>query len=180
MENEIWKPVVGWEGLYEVSNHGRVKSLRSGKILAGTNLGGYIIVGLRCFGPARLERVHRLVAKAFIPNPNEYPDIDHLNMAKSDNRAENLEWVTPSENSKRAWRAGAYKDQTFSFKVSTKGEKNWHAKLTDQSVVEIRRMHANGESIRSLAGRFGLVVSSVHRIVRNKTWKHLLPKKLVD
>jgi hypothetical protein len=107
---EIWKPVVGYEGLYEVSNRGRVRSLDRrrphnghtrffpGQVLTpATHRQGYYSVKV-CGG--RRELVHRLMAKAFIPNPENLPLVRHLNDVKTDNRLENLAWGTYSENSK--------------------------------------------------------------------------------
>lgn len=98
---EIWKDVVGYEGLYEVSDMGRVRSLRrkAPKILKQwKGIDGYFNVGLynkekkqkKCF-------VHQLVAEAFVPNPDNKSTIDHINMKKDDNRACNLRWATMEE-----------------------------------------------------------------------------------
>lgn len=101
---EIWKSVKGYEGFYEVSSLGRVRSVdrvdlrgwrRKGKMLKPChNNYGYEIVNL-C---NTLKLVHRLVAEAFIPNPNNYPIINHKNEVKDDNRMENLEWCTYQYN----------------------------------------------------------------------------------
>ena len=104
MEEEIWKPIKGYEGLYEISNLGRVKSLnynRTGKeeILKNAECSnGYLTVGLTKNGKQKLFKIHRLVAEAFIPNPENKPCIDHINTIKNDNRVENLRWVTNEEN----------------------------------------------------------------------------------
>lgn len=96
---EIWKPVVGYEGLYKVSNKGRVKGLRSGKILkSALNKKGYPMVVLSRNGKLLPQRVHRLVALTFIPNLNNYPIVNHINENKTDNRVENLEWCTNKYN----------------------------------------------------------------------------------
>lgn len=112
---EIWKSVVGYEGLYEVSNLGRVKSLdmvlpyaRHGKITIRIRKGviltpakmrnGYLRVGVSNNGKHKLNLVHRLVAMAFIPNYNNYREVNHKNCDKSDNRVVNLEWVNSSQN----------------------------------------------------------------------------------
>lgn len=112
MEQEIWKPVVGFEGLYEVSSKGVVKSIprmiirnkgsyfSKGKILSPyKDENGYLYVSLCKNGKPKSFFVHRLVALAFIPNPESKPHIDHINTITFDNRVENLRWCTPFENS---------------------------------------------------------------------------------
>ena len=102
---EVWKPIKDYEGLYEVSSLGRVRILNyrktgKGKILKNIECSnGYLTVGLRKNGKRKFLKVHRLVAEAFIPNPEGKPCIDHINTIKNDNRIENLRWVTHEENS---------------------------------------------------------------------------------
>ena len=110
--NEIWRPVKGYEGLYEVSNLGRVKSvertvfykdgrtyMHKGQIMTGSDNGkGYRVVSLRTGNKRTDKLIHRLVAEAFIPNPDNKKEIDHINTDKTDNRVENLKWCTRKEN----------------------------------------------------------------------------------
>lgn len=107
---EIWKPIEGYEELYEVSNLGRVRSLefrngtsrlRRTKVLTPTDNGhGYMIVGLNAGKKAKRKNyyVHRLVAKAFVPNPGNLPVIDHVDHDRANNKASNLRWLTQGDN----------------------------------------------------------------------------------
>ena len=97
MEN--WKDVAGYEGRYQVSNCGRVKNIRTGRVLRpAKNSRGYLRVLLCKDNEKKNRSVHRLVALAFVPSEREGLEVNHKNGVKTDNRAENLEWVTRSEN----------------------------------------------------------------------------------
>jgi hypothetical protein len=113
MEQEIWKDIKGWEGLYQVSNIGRIKSFEkiqypTERILKQRLRLGYLCVVLYS-GEVKNKKyylVHRLVAIAFIPNPENKKWVNHINGIKADSRVENLEWVTPGENQKHAYDNG--------------------------------------------------------------------------
>ena len=111
---EIWKDIEGYEGLYQVSNMGRIKSLSRKQSLKerilkpGNGTGGYQIVKL-CNGNIKTKRVHRLVGKEFIPNPENKPQINHKWGNKLDNRACALEWCTQIENINHAFKTGLIK-----------------------------------------------------------------------
>lgn len=99
MENEIWKDIEGYEGLYQVSNLGRVKRVRSGRIRTQKIAkNGYCQVNLSKNNQVNFYLVHRLVANAFIPNPNNLPQVNHKDENKTNNHIENLEWCTQSYN----------------------------------------------------------------------------------
>lgn len=107
---EIWKAIDGYEGLYEVSNHGNVRSIKRGIILKpATNTFGYQIVGLSKNGKRKEGKIHRLVAKAFIDNPNNKKQVNHIDGDKKNNNVSNLEWVTNQENTIHALNTGIKK-----------------------------------------------------------------------
>lgn len=137
---EIWKDVKGYEGLYQVSNLGRVKSLdayvnvgiknvkkalRKGKYLKATvNRCGYFIVELSKNGTRKTTTIHRLVASAFIDNPHNKPCVNHIDGNKQNNYISNLEWCTHSENIKHAFDNG--------LKVCKYGKEHHNHKIINQ------------------------------------------------
>ena len=107
-DSEVWKDIVGYEGLYKVSNKGNVYSVERkdsrGKKCGGQTLrpsyhsNGYLCLNLNKNGVTKNKKVHRLVLEAFIPNPNNYPEVNHRDEDKSNNNIENLEWCTRKQN----------------------------------------------------------------------------------
>lgn len=95
---ETWRDIPGYEGRYQVSNLGRLWSKERGLLSPFLSRGGYLVATLQRNGKRYGTGVHRLVAQAFIPNPEDKPQINHKNGIRTDNRPENLEWVTCSEN----------------------------------------------------------------------------------
>lgn len=95
---EIWKDINGYEGLYQISNLGKVKSIISNKILKGNENAEYIYVTLCKNGKQKIKKIHRLVAEAFIDNPNNYLYINHKDENKKNNIVNNLEWCTKAYN----------------------------------------------------------------------------------
>lgn len=97
---EIWKDIESYIGLYQVSNLGQIKSLRSNKILkpSSSSTGGYLYVCLYKDGKGKCFSIHRLVAIAFIPNEQNFSQVDHIDNNKKNNRVENLQWLSQTEN----------------------------------------------------------------------------------
>lgn len=159
LDGEIWKPVVGNEA-YMVSNLGRVRAL-SGRLFVPTvHRQGYLRVRLN--GKALL--IHRLVAEAFIPNPSNKRTVNHINADKSDNRVENLEWATQSENNRHA----------ISSRLRYYTKKMWESqtsgrKLTKKQVLEIKTKYSDGTPQYKLAEEYHVSRSQVCRIVNGKS-----------
>ena len=179
-EIEIWKDIAGYEGLYQVSNLDRVKSLArtvrqrnqyawierqvSEKIMdVQTNRLGYLKIHLYKDGKPKDFTVHQLVARAFLGEPpTPKHQVNHKNGNKADNNVTNLEWSTCSENQTHAYSIGL-KNQ--------KAEKNNGSKLTWELVNEIRELYAKGEVQKSISKRLGVSTSQVCLLVNNKTWR---------
>ena len=178
MENqvEIWKDIVGYEGLYQVSNLGNVKSIRvypRDKKYVNKNLKpvlqkiGYYSFTLCRENSKKIFMLHRLISEAFIDNNNNKPCVNHINGIKTDNRIENLEWVTYSENSKHA--------HDNNLQVSIKGSSHCNSKLTEDQVVEIRNAYIKGSGIyhRHLAEKYNVSRELIRDVINRKKWKHI-------
>lgn len=166
---EIWKQIPGYEGLYSISNTGRCRTdkqgegARAGKILAiGFNLGGYAQYTLGKYGGR--HQAHKLVLLAFVGQRPEGYEINHLNGVKADNRLENLEYCTRSENGLHLTRVLGKR----------RGESHGNAKITEDDVREIRRLARETKLTQAQIGaKFGITNKNVGYIVRMKAWPHV-------
>jgi hypothetical protein len=125
MNEEIWKDVVGYEGTFQVSNQGRLKSFfRKEPIIRKihANKAGYIQITFQINKKRINKQIHRFVAEAFIPNPENKPHVNHINGIKTDNRLENLEWCTHSENMKHAYKMKLITSKTGKNSARYKGD----------------------------------------------------------
>ena len=156
MSTETWKDIAGYEGVYLVSSYGKVQSLhRGGRILAQVDgRHGYQIVHLCLRGHAKKHSVHRLVALAFIPNPLGLETVNHKDFDKTNNRIDNLEWMTSAQNNRHAYpvKVGGYRVDR---------------ELARRIFVEYYTEH---EAAPTIAARYGLVESCVKHIVQRVTW----------
>lgn len=160
---EIWKDIPNYEGLYQVSNLGRVKSFKRGKekiLKPRLDRVGYYHVGLCEGGERKSNLVHRLVMLAFVGESDL--QVNHKNGAKSDNRLENLEYCTSSENTQHAYDTG----------LMARGENHHRSKLTRARVEKIKYEH-KGMTQQAIAEIYGITRSLVSDIRSGKIWKHI-------
>lgn len=171
-DSEQWKPVVGYEGFYEVSNHGRVRALfcssnfhKPGRILKPWVLkNGYVQVHLMKPGSKRAAKcIHILVLEAFRGPAPENCESRHLNAVRFDNSVDNLAWGTHKQNMQDSVLLGRM----------ARGERQGASKLNSQDVIDIRAMRQKGVSLREIAEMYNVHVSNVGYIVNRKTWTHL-------
>lgn len=171
-QNEIWRPVVGHEADYEVSNMGRIRRISRARravpgsiIVAVPNDKGYLYVGLHRDGRQRTVAVHKIVAIAFMNPPlNARWEINHIDGVKANCRLENLEFSTRLANIRHAWAMG----------LMPRGEKRGHAKLSDDQVREIRRRHGvGGVSKTALAREIGVSFHTIFDVLAGRTWRHV-------
>jgi hypothetical protein len=160
---ELWKDIIDYEGIYQVSNLGRVKSVgrefldRNSKkhcvreriLKSVDNDNGYLIVGLRKDGKNKMHRIHRLVALSFVPNLGNKKTVNHKNLIKYDNRADNLEWSTQSENVIHAYKYSKY---------------DKHKKFNRVLARIIKDLVNNGLSDNGVAKLFGVRAPSIRYI----------------
>lgn len=160
------KSVVGYEDYFSVTEGGRIFSHRTNKFLKlHINRKGYCIFSTKINGrdgKAICFKVHRVVAEAYLLNPENKSEVNHIDGNKLNNNVINLEWVSRSENIQHAYNTG--------LKFAAKGTKNANSKLSDKDVQEIRQ-NIEKLTIRELAVKYGVHHSTISRCVTNKRYK---------
>jgi hypothetical protein len=135
MNEEVWKDIIGFEGLYMISSHGNVRSLnynhtKKEKILKpGINGNGYYYVSLCKDGKHNNLRIHRLIAIHFVDNPNNFEYVDHINRNPKDNRISNLRWCTPTTNTQNKTKMKNASSQYYGVSWNKK-HKKWHTRIS--------------------------------------------------
>lgn len=162
---ENWKFIEGTNDMYKISDLGNVFSVFTGTIRKPQMHKNYLVVQIRVNGITHKLSIHRLVAKAFIPNPLNKPEINHLNAIKTDNRATNLEWCTNEENRIHAINLG----------LIPKGIQCAQAIFTENDIKNIRTLAFFGVSNKEISISYSTNQSNIHSIVNNKTWRHVFP-----
>ena len=180
---EKWRPVLGAEGRYEISNLGRVKSLsrivfcgtRNGKpayrtvsekiLKLGLDQDGYaqVLIAAKERDKFKTAKVHHLVAAAFLGPRPKGMWVLHGPNGNKDNSVQNLYYGTPAQNIQDKWRDGTI----------VIGEAHHRAKLKETDVLEIRQLYGQGLSAREIASRYGVGVTTVNSAVKGKNWKWL-------
>jgi hypothetical protein len=179
---EEWRDIHGYEGKYQVSNFGNVRTLtriinehrrsytRRGKVLNKYyNKDGYYKVKLYN-GDSSFANlsVHRLVANVFIDNPNNYAEVNHIDGDPSNNHIDNIEWCSKEQNVKHAYATGLKRRENYV------GEANKCSKLKEKDIVAMREEYATGTtSYNKLARKHNVVMGNVWSIVNRKTWSHV-------
>lgn len=179
---ETWKSIKGFDGLYEVSNTGRVRTLKhrivrnNGRVLdipqreikGSKDTKGYYQVELKKEGKRNIKFVHRLVAETFIENNENKQQVNHKDGNKENNDVSNLEWVTCKENIHHAWKNQLNKPCV--------GENHGNHKLTDDAVGYIKEHYKPRDKeygARALARKFNVSPYPVMQVVHGKGWKHI-------
>jgi hypothetical protein len=162
---EEWREIPGYEGFYWASSEGRIRN-RFGKIRTLSNhRDGYLKISLSVRNAKTTGSVHRLVASAFIPNPENKPQINHKDGNKRNNIISNLEWSTSEENNNHAYETGLNK---------CIGSNHHQSKLTESDVIEIREKYSIGNrSYSSLSEEYGVSKGTIAFIIRRVYWQHI-------
>lgn len=172
-----WKEIKGYEGYYEVSTTGKIRSvnriIKKGDVFISRKsqemktflTRGYERVSLNKEGRRKKFLVHRLVAETFIPNPDNKEEVNHKDADKSNNSIDNLEWVTKLENMRHAENNKLIK--------RNKGSQHYNSKLTEDVVREMRIKFKNGSTPYQMAKEYGVNDKTIRQACLEITWRHV-------
>lgn len=161
---ETMREIPNYKG-YFATPDGRVYSEKVKRFLKPRNHRGYWSIGISVDGKKKTATVHRLIAFAFVDNPENKKVINHKDGDKKNNNISNLEWCTTSENILHAFKTGLSSPMA--------GSKHGFAKLTEADIPVIRSLSSQGKSLSQIAGKFKVDIKTVHRIVQGKGWIHV-------
>lgn len=161
---EEWRWVVGHEGKFMVSNMGRIKSMKTNQFIGGSPY-KYKRVHFYDNGKSTYRSIHRIVCMAFIPNPENKPQINHKNGNTHDNRVENLEWCTASENIIHAFATGLI--------VPKRGARNFNSKLQEHQYLEIKEKIERGDKGSEIAREYGISPQTISDIKSGRKHRNL-------
>jgi len=179
VNEEMWRPVIGYEGYYEVSSLGRVRSvdryvnhspgtkaMKKGRVLRGGKApNGYRTTSLSKDGTSTTHSTHTLVASAYLGRRPDGHQVNHKDGRKENNAANNLEYVTPKENTRHSWQFGLQSVQ--------RGTDCYNARITPKDVARIRRSYAGGQTQRSLAAEYKTSPANISAICLRRSWRHI-------
>lgn len=163
-QHEIWKPLVGYDNFkYEVSDKGRVRNLKTGKILKGSISNGYRTIFLSNRNQVKLVYAHRLVCLAFVERIEGKNQVNHKNGDTLDNCLENLEWMSAAENIAHS----------ILNNLHCRGETHYRSKLTEENVREILSRKYTAKEKKEIAERFGISIKTLSDVIRRRSWSWL-------
>lgn len=180
MRKEIWKDIEGYEGYYQASSFGNIRSIdrevpyirygislkkkMKGKVLSpAIKNSGYFKLALSSYNNLKHSCVHRLVAETFIPNPKKLKCVNHIDGDKLNNNIENLEWISHTDNNIHAFKTGLKKVN----------ENHGRSKLKNEEVYEIKELISLGIPQRQIAFMYEVSPSTIHLIKTGKNWSYL-------
>lgn len=169
MKDEVWKDVVGYEGLYKVSNLGNVWSYyKNKKITPAKNCDGYLNVSLRKEKKGKTHKVHRLVLIAFTAKVEQKEEVNHIDNVRDNNVLANLEWVTRRENLAHT------KKQNRHYKFPKRScQEHTQAKLTNKKVLLLIKLVESGKNKKQLSSDFGISTGTINDILAGRRWSQL-------
>lgn len=175
---EIWKAIPNYNGIYEASNLGRIRSVDRkrydkngllkkyyGRIIEQTEMNaGYLTVGLSIDGVVKTLLTHRLIASTFINNPENFAEVNHIDGNKQNNVVSNLEWMSRNRNIRHAIQNGL---------IQGLGSQNPSAKLSDDDVISILELSRLNIHPKEVANALNIKTSTISDITSRRTWQHI-------